>query len=134
MKISLLAIAVFAIAAAVALDSCKNSFTPGSGTPVVFPSSNVHYTTVEQLFYQDCITSGCHDDGAVNTDAKVSFTSWSSTRTSVSGMVIPGKPENSILIQYVEGKFYHYPALTSLLNQNQINGLKTWIAEGAPQN
>jgi hypothetical protein len=51
-------------------------------------------------------------------------------------VVIPGKPDQSILVFWIEGRVgtERMPPGSQALNQNQINGIRTWVAEGAKNN
>jgi mono/diheme cytochrome c family protein len=100
----------------------------------VFPANNVSYNSeVQVLFNQACNYSGCHDDGTHQSPLKL--TSWGETVT-VGGVVIPGKPDQSILVFWIEGRVgtERMPPGSQALNQNQINGIRTWVAEGAKNN
>jgi len=49
--------------------------------------------------------------------------------------VIMGKPDESILVLRIEGRLLsRMPLNRPALTQNQINGIRTWIAEGALNN
>ena len=112
--------------------SCKDTIT-GPST-VVFPANNVSYNSeVQALFNQACNYSGCHDDGTHQSPLKL--TSWGETVT-VGGVVIPRKPDQSILVFWIEGRAgtERMPPGSQPLNQNQINGIRTWVAEGGKNN
>jgi hypothetical protein len=87
------------------------------------------------LFNQACNFSGCHDDGAhqstlVLTSYGQAFLSLTST-----GLVIAGKPDQSTLVLRIQGSVgARMPPGSYPLNQNQINGIRTWIVEGAKNN
>ena len=104
-----------------------------SPSDVVFPASNVLYGQhVQRLFNQACALSGCHDDGAHQSALKL--TSYSNLMFQLPGIVNPGKPDESELVFRIEGRFGRMPPTTNLLNDNQINGIRIWIAEGAKNN
>ena len=114
--------------------SCKDTITGNGPSSVVFPANNVSYNSeVQVLFNQACNYSGCHDDGTHQSPLKL--TSWGETVT-VGGVVIPGKPDQSILVVWIEGRVgtERMPPGSQALNQNQINGIRTWVAEGAKNN
>jgi hypothetical protein len=51
------------------------------------------------------------------------------------GVVVPNDPGNSGLVMRIEGSIgARMPLNRNPLNQNQINGIRTWIAEGARNN
>ncbi len=118
---------------------CKDSNNPigpdGSPSNVIFPASNVSYgSQVQPLFNQACNFVGCHDDGDHTSPLKL--TSYANVRYAMQQVVIPGKPEQSILVLRIQGTTAgeRMPPNTNPLNQNQINGIRTWIAEGANNN
>ncbi len=116
---------------------CKdqnNPLTGGSPSNVVFPTSNVSYANqVQPLFNQTCTLSGCHDDAAP--EGIVKLTSWSHTVLDLPGVVVPGDPSKSELVFRIEGTVgQRMPPYGNPLNQNQTNGIRTWITEGAKNN
>ena len=131
-------IAFVAALLAAALAGCKdkNPFIEGSSpSSVVFPASNVSYSAqVQILFNQTCTLSGCHDDAT--RAGTLSLTSYDNTRfTSPSGTIVAGKPDASNLVFRIEGAVgARMPPTPNPLNQNQINGIRAWIVEGALNN
>ncbi len=121
------------VALTVVFSSCKNVLGPSGQADIVFPASNVSYTKqVLPLFSLDCAYSGCHDDqtAAGNLD----LTTYNGL-ISATGVVIAQDTVHSILVQVIEGKGYIMPPPPApLLNNNQIQGLKTWIMEGLKYN
>ena len=118
---------------------CKdeNTLLPGeSPSTVVFPARNVTFGVhVQTLFNQACALPMCHDD---NSHAGgLSLTSYYNTVFAVPGIVVSKDPQNSILIMKIEGRGPagdRMPPGPNALNENQINGIRTWIAEGAANN
>ncbi len=130
--------ALFAVIAMLGFGGCKDQSPTGDdGSPstIVFPLSGVSYQyQVQPLFNQACNFSGCH-----GTDAPpnlVKLTSWGDLMTSGggTGVVVPGQPETSTLVLRIEGRGARMPPTGLPLNQNQINGIRAWIAEGAKNN
>ena len=107
----------------------------GSPSNVVFPVSGISYgEQVQILFTQACNYGGCHgSDAPAN---MVKLTSWGELMTTGAsvGVVIPGEPQNSTLVFRIEGRGARMPPAGLPLNQNQINGIRAWIAEGAKNN
>ena len=101
----------------------------------VIPDSNVSYSKhIQPIFNAKCVN--CH--GVGQTDAGLDLTTWAGTTANPS-VVFPGKPENSNLVFTIEqtSGFPPMPPVDSPyppLTQNQINGVKTWIKEGAKNN
>jgi hypothetical protein len=115
----------------------KNTLTPGeSPSTVVFPERGVSYGVhVESLFNQACSLPTCHDDGSHA--GGLSLTTYYNTVFAVPGIVVSKNPQNSILVMKIEGRGPsgdRMPPGQYPLNQNQINGIRTWIAEGAQNN
>lgn len=103
---------------------------------VIIPSSNVSFSKyIQPVFFVKCATSGCHDDG--NRAGGLSLTSWANTTIDPS-VVFPGKPNNSKLVWAIEGQAGISPmppiGFVRPLTPNQIQGIKTWVAEGAKNN
>ena len=114
--------------------ACNDENPAGSGSDIVFPSTNVSYAQhVQPLFNQSCALSGCHDDGQHQSPLRL--TSRFETVFGLPNIVVPGEPENSTLVHRIEGTIGpRMPPTGTPLNQNQINGIRTWITEGAADN
>lgn len=117
--------------------SCKDENPTGpDGSPsdIVFPTSQVSYSQhVQPLFNQACTFAGCHDDGQHQSPLKL--TSWGNTVIMVPGIIVIGRPDQSILVSRIQGSLgQRMPPNTNPLNQNQINGIRTWIADSAKNN
>lgn len=101
------------------------------------PESNVSYSKhIQPLFNLKCTNSGCHDDQT--RAGNLSLTSYGNTTADLQ-IVVPYHPENSVLVWAIEGRipagFMPPPtAPVAPLTDNQINGIKTWIKEGARAN
>jgi hypothetical protein len=113
---------------------CKDTVTNSDIDNVTIPSSNVSYIKyIQPLFNVKCNYSGCHDDES--RAAGVSLTNYQSATSDLS-IIFPGEPQNSRLAIAIQpGAAYPmppagYPSLT----KNQIDGIITWIKEGAKNN
>jgi hypothetical protein len=99
------------------------------------PASNVSYSQhIQPVFNIKCVN--CH--GVGTTEAGLDLTTWSGT-VADPRIVVDSLPDNSVLVWTVEGRpgFPFMPPIGSpyrALTQNQINGVKTWIKEGAKNN
>ncbi|MFH1052429.1 MAG: hypothetical protein V1779_16040 [bacterium] len=102
-----------------------------------FPDSNVSYQNHVQLFLNfKCAYRGCHSveeqkDGRIMTDY---FNLFSTANV---GLIIPNNPEESRIIQILRGNprhrgTYEFPA--GYFSDDNINGMVTWIKEGAKFN
>jgi hypothetical protein len=103
------------------------------GNDLVFPDSKVSFVRhVQPLFNYKCSITGCHDDDPQNT--RLSLTSYYEA-TKYPGIIVSGLPDNSVLIQRLDGRLQpRMPLYRDTLSKNQYNGLRTWIKEGALNN
>jgi len=124
------------VAVFLALVGCKdvNPLTGESPSNIVFPGTGVSYGRhVQPLFDQACNNVGCHDDGQHESDLKL--TSYDNTVRMLPGIVVPNDPDHSVLVLRIQGSVgTRMPPSGNPLNQNQINGIRAWIAAGAPNN
>lgn len=100
----------------------------------IIPASNVSYSQyIQPVLTAKCARAGCHDDQT--SAARLSLTSWSFT-TQNSQVVFPGYPQNSKLVWSIEGTSGNImpPLGYAPVTKNQIEGIKTWIKEGAKNN
>lgn len=116
--------------------ACKDEVTdPEGGSPsdIVFPASNVSFQEhVQPLFNQTCALAGCHDD---NQNERVRLTSYGNLVFANPPVLVEGTPDQSLLVLRIEGRLgQRMPLNRNPLNQNQINGIRAWVAEGARNN
>ena len=131
MRFTLLTSLTLSILLAGLLGACDDSGTD-NGNDIEFPEQNVSYSQhVQPYFNLYCATAGCHDNGTMA--GGLSLTSYFNT-TNNPGIVIPGDPDASVLIQKVDGRLPHEGFVPIVINDNQLQGLKTWVAEGAKNN
>jgi len=119
------------------IPACKDDNPVGEGgspSNIVFPPANVSYQThVQPLFNQACALSGCHDGSAPQ--GRVKLTEYGEVVIVKPGIVVPGDPDASELVRRIEGRgVLRMPLNGNPLNQNQITGIRTWVAEGAKNN
>jgi len=120
----------------VVISGCDDTLNESNIDAVVIPDKNVSYSQyIQPVLTIKCSTSGCHDDES--RAGNYSVTSWSNVVTP--GIVNPGDIETSILVWRIEGMGVEImPPIGALLskplNTNQVNGIKTWIKEGAKSN
>lgn len=113
---------------------CKDQITGNEIDNRIIPDSNVSYSQdIQPVFNLKCANAGCHEDAT--RAGGISLTTCANTKADPS-IVFPGEPDNSRLIWAIEGIGNYpmppvgYPPLTT----NQINGIRTWIKEGADCN
>ena len=104
------------------------------------PASNpmpeqVSYTDdVQPIFNSSCAGSQCHIGGTANGLSLVSYASLMQGGNS-GPAVIPGEPDNSIIVQRLEGTIQpQMPFQRPPLPQSQIQLIRDWIAQGAHDN
>lgn len=114
---------------------CDDTITDNDIDNRIIPDSLVSFSQhIQPVFEVKCVS--CHDD---NTRAGgLSLTTWAST-TADGRVVVPGSPDNSVIVWTVEGKagIAPMPPLNAPFrpfNLNQVKGLKKWIEEGAQPN
>lgn len=117
--------------------ACDDTITNQNIDAIIIPSSNVSYSQyIQPLFNIKCTSSGCHDNAS--RAGGLSLTTYSNVIADPS-VVFPGQPENSILVWAIEGNAGAKPmppitAPVTPMTQNQVQGIKTWIKEGAQNN
>jgi len=116
------------------LVSCDDTITSSDIDKIIIPDENVSYKTyIQPVFNLKCASSGCHDD--IKKVGNYSMTSWSNVLSV--GIVIPFDVENSRLVWRIEGldgDLMPPLGVITPLTENQIEGIKTWIREGAENN
>jgi len=113
------------------LNACSDTIIT-SPDQIVFPETNVSYQQqVRPLLELTCAFSGCHDtETAV---AGIDVTGYFQL-TSRAGLIIPGRPDNSLLIQILEGKQGHLLTFQNRISDAQKRGVRQWVLEGALNN
>jgi hypothetical protein len=113
------------------LNACSDTIIT-SPDQIVFPETNVSYQQqVRPLLELTCAFSGCHDtETAV---AGIDVTGYFQL-TSRAGLIIPGRPDNSLLIQILEGKQGHLLTFQNRISDAQKRGVRKWVLEGALNN
>jgi hypothetical protein len=113
------------------LGACSDNIIT-SPDQIVFPQENVSYQQhVRPLLELTCAFTGCHDSetAVANVDVTGYF-----QLTSRAGLIIPGRPDNSLLIQILEGKQGHVLTFQNRINDAQKRGVRQWVLEGALNN
>ncbi len=115
------------------MNSCENTFT--SQNDIIFPDSNVSYQLHVKPFIQfTCAYYGCHNSEfrAGGRDLSSYFALTDNAMNL--GLIIPYDPENSILVQILQRKYFHRFSEQWYITDNHIKGISRWIAEGALNN
>ncbi len=112
---------------------CSNN-TITQPQDVVFPDTNVRFRGHVQPFLAvTCATGGCHAD--INAAGGIRLTSYSNIMFDRPNLVVPEKPDESFLIQILNGTFVHAAGnLAGRVSSNHVRGMRQWIIEGAKNN
>jgi hypothetical protein len=123
------------IAGVLLILSCKDQNT-GPTSDIVFPDSLISYSKyVEPLFSQTCTGSRCHGGEFPSKGLNLEPPSYSSLMNHQPQLVVGGAPSNSLLVQRLEGTIPPImPSNQNPLTDNQKNGIRKWISEGAKNN
>ncbi len=126
--------APFVIAAVLLVPSCKDQTSRTSN--LVLPDSNLSYSRdIEPLFAQTCLGSQCHSGTSPARGLDLTPPSYQSLMYHNPTLVAPGAPDNSLLVQRLDGTFAPImPSNQNPLTSNQIKGVRQWIKEGAKNN
>lgn len=120
-----------AAALLLSLGACDDSGTR-PGDEIVFPDKDISYMAHVQPFFDlRCANYGCHEDQT--RAGSISLTSYVAM-TERPGIVIPGDPESSLLLQKIDGRLPHPINVPIIINSNQLAGIRQWIVEGAKNN
>ena len=125
---------VFAFIAVLTVSACKDTTTADSLDSITIPASNVSFNKyIQPVLTIKCANAGCHDDQTAA--GSLSLTTYANV-TSDYLVVAPGYPQNSKLVWRIEGTSGNImpPLGRWPLTKNQIDGIKTWIKEGAKNN
>lgn len=103
---------------------------------IPIPDKNVSYSEhIQPIFNNYCNNTTCHN--SEDRADGISLTSYGELFASPF-LIIPGSPDESLLYLSVSGKSVNImpPPFGSTipLNENQINGIRVWILEGAEAN
>jgi hypothetical protein len=100
---------------------------------IVFPEKKVSYMNhVEPFMKYNCSYLGCH--GINSPGEELSDYNY---LLAANSYVFPGNPDASLVIQILERRLPHpanYPIYFANITENQIHGMRVWIAEGAMNN
>lgn len=112
--------------------NCDDTITSTDIDNLVMPDSNVSYSKhIALVFEVKCV--GCHNNTG-RKEAGLDLSSWSAATRDLS-IIFPGSDSTSILVYTIE-RIPPYPPMppSEWLKRNHINGIRTWIREGALNN
>ena len=102
----------------------------------IIPEFDVSYSEhIQPLFNNHCNNTTCHN--SADLAGNLSFENYGEFRN-YPFLIIAGAPNESLLYQVVSGQSVQvmppYGGPSIPLSDNQINGIRTWIEEGAEAN
>ncbi len=115
----------------VIVQSCDDTLTSSDIDNLVMPDSNVSYRAhVAPVFEVKCVP--CHN--SQRSEAGLDLSSWVNATRDPS-IIFPGSDSTSILVYSIE-RIPPYAPMPPYewLKRNHINGIRTWIREGAQNN
>lgn len=123
---------VACVVAVVGAWSCVRTITDPA--EIVIPDSNVSFERhILPVFSLSCNFSGCH-----NTETRagrIALTSYFEVVFNAPGLVVARQPERSVLYRVMNfnspTRIPHRPSFQGRITQNHIDGVRTWIEEGA---
>ncbi|GBD32112.1 MAG: hypothetical protein KatS3mg081_2171 [Gemmatimonadales bacterium] len=133
---------VFALAALLA---CGEDTTQPGNNQVSFSQQ------IQPIFTASCALGGCHGSGnlqppekPMNLSAGQAYSNTvnvSSAQLGSMDRIEPGQPDQSYLVHKIQGTHLQVggsgvrmPATGNFLSQSQIDLIRTWVAQGAPNN
>jgi len=118
--------------------SCDDTLTNSDIDNIDIPIENVSYAQyIQPIFNNRCTNTNCHDSFSMK--AGLDLTNWAGA-TADPSIISRYSPENSLLVWTIDPEFgYANPMPPPFgpvlpLTDNQIEGIKTWIREGAEAN
>ncbi len=128
--------AVLIASAAIFMSSCDDTVSAEDIDNRTIPESDVSFTTdLLPVFNLKCSSGQCHNSSYMA--GGYSMETWSNVVQA--GIVNPGSPETSRLIWRIDAKYGYelMPPVGEPINpitESQLNGIYTWIEEGALNN
>ena len=117
--------------------ACDDTITINDVDNTTIPDENVSFADhIYPLLQVKCAFSGCH--ASPSPADGLDFTTYANVTSDVT-VVFPGEPDLSSMVWAIEpnntAASKMPPIETGLaLTENQINGIRTWIKEGAKNN
>jgi hypothetical protein len=127
---------IFTIALGATMNSCdQNILNPGDH--IAFPESNVSYQNhVEAFIRVQCSYAGCHN--MLNQNGVYDLIGYANWYLNYTLLFVTEDPNASRFYQIVsmDARYpTHYPVFPiNQFTDNEVEGIKTWILEGIPNN
>lgn len=119
------------ICVAILTQNCDDTLTSSDIDNLIMPDSNVSYKVhIAPVFEVKCVP--CHNSS--RSEAGLDLSSWVNATRDPS-IIFPGSDSTSILVYSIE-KIPPYAPMPpgEWLKRNHIDGIRTWIREGALNN
>ncbi len=126
MRLSLLPVAVLTLIYGIAI---------GNSLPAIAQEESQsekqvsYYRSVRPILQRQC--SGCHFPGKLEGKLSVLGVGELLKGGEAGAAVVPGKPDESVLVQYISGDDPQMPLNGEPLSADNIHTIRTWIAQGA---
>lgn len=116
--------------------SCDDTLTVQTVDDRTIPLTNVSFSQdIYPIFQVKCAFSGCH--ASPNPADGIDLSTWANV-TANPNIVFPGEPDLSRLVWAIEGRAGISPmpivGYSRPVTATQLQGIKTWIDEGALDN
>lgn len=98
---------------------------------IIFPDQDVSYQAHTDPFLT-LACGQCH--GTSNAAGDIVLTTYNGLLFSRPNLVVPGKADESLLNQVLEQVIGHPVGNISVISENQVQGVRTWVEEGAGNN
>ena len=123
-------VALFVSSAVAFVGGCSQSTVTDPNT-IVFPDSLVSYRNHVQPF-MTLRCGQCH--GETVAAGNIRLTQYSYLLFDRPNLVVPGAPDESLVVQVLERIIAHPSGQFETISANHIRGVRKWIAEGAENN
>lgn len=139
---SFLLAGLLSLAVALSTGACEHADPVGTGEPGVQPTLG---SIQENIFSPSCAVSGCHagpnPQQGMNLSAGQAHGNLVDVRSNERPelfRVAPGEPDSSYLVHKIEGRSSivgeRMPLGSESLSQEEVDAIRTWIENGAPEN
>lgn len=119
--------------AVVLMAACTSGPTLTNGRDVVFPDSAVSFRNHVQPFLAlSCGFAACH--GETSPAGGIRLTAYTPLFIDRPNLVVPSFPDESLLVQVLEGRITHSTDALRDVSSAQIAGVRRWVKEGALNN
>lgn len=112
---------------------CTSNPTITDPSQVVFPDTGVSYrSNVQPFMAVTCAAAGCHAE--TNAAGGVRLNSYEGIMFSRGNLAVPGKPDESLIIQVMDRRIAHSNSVIDRVTPNHLRGMRAWITAGALNN